>query len=136
MGKLGNTGIEDIVILWYNEATEFFEMMDTTVNSSKSTVSTTTTHFSTYLMVYEKKWIERFKTDLYSGFETTTTKEIRFNTIGALDCSESIKKIDRQTVEYKQVPTPGATSSDKYPDYSSSRITIDNKLLDLYNIKE
>ena len=44
------------MILWYNEEEGIFEEMPTDRDKVNSTVSTTTTHFSQYLVVDSVKW--------------------------------------------------------------------------------
>lgn len=49
--QLGDTAFDNLLILWYNEEEGIFEEMPTDRDRVNSTVSTTTTHFSQYLVV-------------------------------------------------------------------------------------
>ncbi len=53
--KFGNTEFDNLIILWYNKKEEIFEEMPTTRNKTQSTISTKTTHFSQYMIVYSEK---------------------------------------------------------------------------------
>ena len=95
--KLGNTDFNDLIILWYNDAEQTFEEMPTTHNYENSTVSTTTTHFSQYIVVDSVKWYQNWEDSLrwlrtmWIG-ETTYSRDI--HTIFLVDCSSSMSSVD------------------------------------------
>ena len=55
---LGETKEEDLRVMWYDEENNQYVIMDeeTVLNTEQNTVSYTTTHFSTYLVVDRKAW--------------------------------------------------------------------------------
>ena len=54
--KLGDTNLEDLLFLWFDEEDYNFVELDTIIDEGNSTVSTTITHFSQYLLVDRKEW--------------------------------------------------------------------------------
>lgn len=62
--KLGDTLFDNLIILWYNEEDQVFEEMPTTRDAVNSTVSTTTTHFSQYMVVDSQKWYANWNNSL------------------------------------------------------------------------
>lgn len=95
--KLGDTLFDNLIILWYNEEDQTFEEMPTTRDAVNSTVSTTTTHFSQYMVVDSVKWYENWENSLdqlrkmWSG-NTSYTRNL--HTIYLVDCSASMKRLD------------------------------------------
>lgn len=92
--KLGDTLFDNLIILWYNEEDQIFEEMPTTRDAVNSTVSTTTKHFSQYMVVDSVKWYENWENSLdqlrrkmWSG-NTSYTRNL--HTIYLVDCSASI----------------------------------------------
>ncbi|MBD5087790.1 MAG: VWA domain-containing protein [Clostridiales bacterium] len=57
---LGETKEEDLAIMWYDEENNIYKILDedTVIDTKKQTVSYTTTHFSTYLVVDRQKWYD------------------------------------------------------------------------------
>lgn len=87
--KLGNTEFDNLIILWYNEEEQVFEEMPTTRNWEKSTVSTTTTHFSQYLIVDSEKWYadwEESFNELRRMWKDGTTIYKSMSTVFVIDC--------------------------------------------------
>ncbi|MCL2018396.1 MAG: hypothetical protein FWG70_01445 [Oscillospiraceae bacterium] len=54
--KLGETSFEDLLFLWYDEEDQNFVELETVTDEENSTVSTTTTHFSQYMIVDGREW--------------------------------------------------------------------------------
>ncbi len=95
--KLGDTLFDNLIILWYNEEEQKFEEMPTTRDAANSTVSTTTTHFSQYMVVDSVKWYENWDNSLRqlrkmwsAGYYSQTN----LHTIILLDCSVSMTSDD------------------------------------------
>lgn len=87
--KLGDTKFDNLIILWYNEEKQIFEEMPTTRNWEKSTVSTTTTHFSQYLIVDSEKWYADWEasfTELRRMWNDGTTIYKSMSTVFVIDC--------------------------------------------------
>lgn len=59
---LNNTAEEDLIILWYDrEKKEYVMLEDTIVDTVNNTVSCTTTHFSTYLVIDREIWLDSWR---------------------------------------------------------------------------
>ncbi len=59
---LNNTAEEDMIILWYDrEKKEYVMLEDTIVDTVNNTVSCTTTHFSTYLVIDREIWLDSWR---------------------------------------------------------------------------
>ena len=59
---LNNTAEEDLIILWYDrEKKEYVMLEDTVVDTVNNTVSCTTTHFSTYLVIDREIWLDSWR---------------------------------------------------------------------------
>lgn len=80
--------------MWYNESTGFYEYFDTICNESKSTVSTTTSHFCSVVIVDKKVWEGVWGQDLYSDQAQTTTTNYRYNTLISIDISKNMEDVD------------------------------------------
>ncbi len=61
--KLGETAVEDLAVMWYDEENEGYVIYDeeSVLDTSKNTISYTTDHFSTYLVVDKKIWYNRWR---------------------------------------------------------------------------
>jgi|GEM_PF-3333226 len=57
---LTDTNEEDLAIMWYDEENDFYQIfdVDSVVDTVNNTISYTTTHFSTYLVVDRQKWYD------------------------------------------------------------------------------
>lgn len=109
--KLGDTLFDNLIILWYNEEDQIFEEMPTTRDAVNSTVSTTTTHFSQYMVVDSVKWYENWDNslnELRKMWIGNTSYQKNLNTIFLLDCSYRMENVDK--IEYSiQVGYNGVT---------------------------
>lgn len=63
---LGNTKEEDLRVMWYDESNNKYVIMDdeTVLDTSKNTVSYTTSHFSTYLVVDRQQWYNAWSKEI------------------------------------------------------------------------
>ena len=96
--KLGDTKFDNLIILWYNEEKQIFEEMPTTRNWENSTVSTTTTHFSQYLIVDCEKWYTNWEasfSELRRMWDNGTTSYKPMNTIFVIDCCADMGEHDK-----------------------------------------
>lgn len=109
--KLGDTLFDNLIILWYNEEDQIFEEMPTTRDAANSTVSTTTTHFSQYMVVDSVKWYENWDNslnELRKMWIGNTSYQKNLNTIFLLDCSYRMENVDK--IEYSiQIGYNGVT---------------------------
>ena len=59
---LNDTTEEDLIILWYDRENKGYVMLeDTIVDTVNNTVSCTTTHFSTYLVIDREIWLDSWR---------------------------------------------------------------------------
>ncbi len=96
--KLGDTQFDNLLILWYNETEKTFVEMDTAHDAANSTVSTTTTHFSQYMVVDSVKWFENWDDSiakLRKMWSSGSTSYKKLNTIFLVDSSAEIAQIDK-----------------------------------------
>ncbi len=95
--KLGDTKFDNLLILWYDEENQTFKEMETEHNESASTVSTTTTHFSQYMIVDSEKWFDNWEksfVELRKMWSGNTSYYKALNTILVVDCSWVMSGID------------------------------------------
>lgn len=81
---LGDTKEEDLAILWYNEENQWYEILDkdSIIDKENHTITYTTTHFSTYMVVDRNKWFAVWENNLNlvggdidgNGYETLTVQ--------------------------------------------------------------
>lgn len=98
--KLGDTLFDNLIILWYNEEDQIFEEMPTARDAVNSTVSTTTTHFSQYMVVDSVKWYANWNNslnELRKMWIGNTSYQKNLHTILMLDCSSSMASSDYYT---------------------------------------
>lgn len=102
--KLGDTQFDNLMILWYNEEEQIFEEMPTTHDIVNSTVSTTTTHFSQYMVVDSEKWYDNWENsleELRKMWIGNTSYQKNLHTIILMDCSSSMASTDFYTYVLK-----------------------------------
>ncbi len=96
--KLGDTQFDKLLILWYNEEKQNFEEMPTTHDIVNSTVSTTTTHFSQYMVVDRVEWFNHWDSNIAELNDGLWTDEQwsseTLNTIFLIDCSVEMADVD------------------------------------------
>lgn len=95
--KLGDTLFDNLIILWYNEEEQIFEEMETVHDEVNSTVSTTTTHFSQYMVVDSAKWYANWNnslSELRNMWIGSTSYQRNLHTIILMDCSASVYSSD------------------------------------------
>lgn len=88
--KLGNTSEDDLAIMWYDEKNDDYVIYDeeSVLDKSKGTISYTTTHFSTYLVVNKKKWYKVWKNEL--NYRTSSSKKKNVDFTFTVDASKSM----------------------------------------------
>ncbi len=89
---------DNLIILWYNEEKQIFEEVDTTRSWEYSTISTTTTHFSQYMIVDSQKWYSDWNTslaELRKMWVSDTSYTRNLHTIVLMDCSSSMEDSDK-----------------------------------------
>lgn len=63
---LGDTKEEDLSIMWYDEANNWYQILDedSVIDTANHTVTYTTTHFSTYMLVDGILWYEAWRQNI------------------------------------------------------------------------
>lgn len=63
---LGDVAEEDLAILWYDEANNWYQILDQdcVVDTDNNKVSYVTTHFSTYMLVDSKAWYDAWRQNI------------------------------------------------------------------------
>lgn len=88
--KLGDTSEDDLAIMWYDKENDDYVIYDeeSVLDKSKGTISYTTTHFSTYLVVNKKKWYKIWKNELNYRTSSYAKKNVDF--VFTVDASKSM----------------------------------------------
>ncbi|SHK36494.1 von Willebrand factor type A domain-containing protein [Hathewaya proteolytica DSM 3090] len=76
--KLGDVNEDDLRIMWYDEENNNYVILnnETVLDKENNTLSYTTTHFSTYLVVDQKKWYECWRSTInYRTDDSQETQE-------------------------------------------------------------
>ena len=89
--KLDSTNEEDLAVMWYDEQNDDYVIYDdeTVLNKEKQTISYTTTHFSTYLVVNKKKWYRIWRNEI--NYRTPAKKKEYVDVALTVDASGSMK---------------------------------------------
>lgn len=89
--KLGDTTEDDLAIMWYDKENDDYVLYDeeTVLDKTKGTISYTTTHFSTYLVVNKKKWYKVWKNELNYRVISGEKKNVDF--VFTIDASKSMQ---------------------------------------------
>lgn len=90
---LGDTKEEDLAILWYDEANNWYQILDdkSVVDTEKNTVTLTTTHFSTYMLVDRLAWYHAWRENIdYRISEEGDTQKHYFDVAFVVDVSSSM----------------------------------------------
>lgn len=82
---LGDTQEEDLSMLWYDEENSWYQMLDCTVDTENNRVSYTTTHFSTYMLIDSKEWINAWRQNIAYGSSTEEEQKQNFDILFVLD---------------------------------------------------
>lgn len=94
--KLGDTELDNLLFLWYDEENYKFVELETSYDYNNSTVSIETSHFSRYMVVDKNKWFEAWAVELnYNpNNKDSHAPTCRYNTVLAIDCSGSMDMSD------------------------------------------
>ena len=105
--KLGDTEFANLGVLWYDEENEQYIIVDSVIDDENSNISATVNHFSKYLVVDQKAWLELWTSDLNYPEKTKAN-----NTVLAIDCSGSMAWNDPMTWKEYAVVIDGISSKD------------------------
>ena len=87
---IGGASLDDLKVLWYNEAEQRFEEMNTVADAAAGTLTAIVNHFSKYLIVNASQWYSSWATDLYPALGGSIRSAI------TVDCSGSMSSTDPQ----------------------------------------
>ncbi|MDE6015625.1 MAG: VWA domain-containing protein [Acetatifactor sp.] len=82
---------ENLQILWYDEEQHWYQLLDSTVNTEQNTVTYTTTHFSTYMLVNSAAWYEAWRENIDYRNSSTGDARHAFDIVFVVDTSYSMK---------------------------------------------
>jgi len=142
---LGDTKEENLAIMWYDEENNKYVIMDdeSVVDTEKNTVSYTTTHFSTYLVVDRQKWYDIWSDAITYRRQpkTTSIPKQYLDFCYVIDCSSSMigtkiatsKVVVDNFVEAMYSNDRGAiigfnSTSKKYQGFTSDKTALKNTL--------
>lgn len=125
--QLGDTALSDLLFLWYDEENCQFIELETIYDENAGTVSTETTHFSSYLLVDSVEWFEAWAKELdYSPAEEDRDPIFTFI---ALDLS-SPKNMDRGFIPDKDTDPEIIKNSLKAdPPYDPMSVSISEAMI-------
>lgn len=90
---LENTEEENLAVLWYDEANNWYQILDedSIVDTSAKTVTYKTTHFSTYMLVDKSAWYEAWRENIdYRSSQSGETTRNYFDIMFVIDTSGSM----------------------------------------------
>ncbi len=94
--KLGGTPEENLCMMWYDEANNVYQILeDSVVDTANHTVSYTTTHFSTYLLVDRQIWYDTWRSNIdYSTYVVGSEENIvHYDIVAAIDYTVSPEEL-------------------------------------------
>lgn len=110
--ELGETDFNDLIILWYDEENGMYIELDTAYDEVNGTVSTETTHFSKYMLVDGKKWLEGWSVELDYGEDDNQEDDTAYYTSLVIDYTVPVeyKDIDLITEKDNNILLNGLTN--------------------------
>lgn len=93
VNALGDTKEEDLSIMWYDEANNWYQILDedSVIDTANHTVTYTTTHFSTYMIVDRTLWHAAWRENIdYRNSSSGETEKKYFDIAFVLDTSASM----------------------------------------------
>ncbi len=91
---LGEIQEDNLAVLWYDEANGWYHILDREciVDTDNNTVSYTTNHFSTYMLVDRVSWYDAWRENIDYGISSNEDNEIHsFDIVFVVDTSGSMK---------------------------------------------
>lgn len=140
--QLGEAKEENLCIMWYDEENMTYVLMeDCVIDTQNQTVSVTTTHFSTYLLIDKEIWLDAWRSEI--DYDEMTSEDIKstYDIYVCLDYSmspeefalgkEFVQKIIDQMVEGDRISLGIAFINNRYTYYeleskSSATVTLEN----------
>lgn len=96
MNALGETKEEDLSVMWYDEANNWYQILDedSVIDTTNHTVTYTTTHFSTYMIVDRTTWYDAWRQNIdYRNSSFGDTEKKNFDIAFVVDVSGSMEGI-------------------------------------------
>ena len=93
VNALGDTREEDLSIMWYDEANNWYQILDedSVIDTANHTVTYTTTHFSTYMLVDSVLWYDAWRENIdYRNSSSGDTVKKNFDIAFVVDTSGSM----------------------------------------------
>lgn len=90
---LGDTKEEDLAVMWYDEENDWYQILDedSVVDTQNHTVTYTTTHFSTYMLVDSQMWYDAWRENIdYRNSSSGDTEKHYFDIAFVIDVSGSM----------------------------------------------
>ncbi len=94
VNALGDTKEDDLSIMWYDEANNWYQILDEdcVIDTANHTVTYTTTHFSTYMLVDSVLWYDAWRENIdYRNSSSGDTVKQNFDIAFVVDTSNSMK---------------------------------------------
>lgn len=91
--SLGETEEDNLSIMWYDEENDWYQILDedSVIDKENHTVSYTTTHFSTYMLVNKQEWYEAWRENIdYRNSGEGDTSKNYFDIAFVVDTSGSM----------------------------------------------
>lgn len=91
--SIGETEEDNLSIMWYDEENDWYQILDedSVIDKENHTVSYTTTHFSTYMLVDKQKWFDAWRENIdYRNSEEGDTSKNYFDIAFVADISYSM----------------------------------------------
>lgn len=95
--QLGETNEEDLRMLWYDEENDNYVPLEAVLDTENNTITYKTTHFSTYLVVDKKVWIDAMRLNIDYRNSTDTSDLKYYDLALVVDVSGSMegKRIEK-----------------------------------------
>lgn len=96
VNALGETKEEDLSVMWYDEANNWYQILDedSVIDTTNHTVTYTTTHFSTYMIVDRTTWYDAWRQNIdYRNSSFGDTEKKNFDIAFVVDVSGSMEGI-------------------------------------------
>lgn len=93
VNALGDTKEEDLAIMWYDKANNWYQILDndSVIDTANHTVTYTTTHFSTYMIVDRSLWYDAWRENIdYRNSSSGDTEKKYFDIAFVVDVSGSM----------------------------------------------
>ncbi len=93
VNALGDTKEEDLSVMWYDEANNWYQILDedSVIDTTNHTVTYTTTHFSTYMLADKTLWYEAWRENIdYRNSSSEDTEKKYFDIAFVVDVSGSM----------------------------------------------